>query len=371
MGAFEAQHAWFFLIFLFCVAIGLANLAHYLLFRFTRLKKSESGVRTAMRRHLSKPVRAISILVCVMIALPFVPKFSNHLRHFTEHALIMALVATLGWFAAGTVYVVEAAILRKYDLTAGDFQARKIHTRFGVVRRLAISFIAIITLAALLWTFNDPRIWQYGTGLLASAGLASLVLATAAKSTASNVLAGIQIAFTGMIRIDDVVVVKGELGRVEEITSAYVVLEIWDFRRMIVPLSYFIENPFFNWTRQGTEVIARAFLYMDYTIPVEEVRTEFQNIVMGSSYWDGKICELHVTELTDRTVELRCQVSAADRIKGFELCCVVRERIMAWIREHYPTAFPMTRFQMLPQAGEGPGDDANAGAAGKGIIRST
>jgi small-conductance mechanosensitive channel len=369
MSAFETRHAYFFIIFLFCAAIGLANLAHYLVFRFTRLKKSETGVRLAMRRHLSKPTRVISILVCAMAALPFVPLLSRRVQHLTEHAMVLALVASLGWFAAGCIYVFEAIVLRKYDLTAGDFQARKVQTQFQVVRRLAIAFIAVITIAALLWTFNDPRIWQYGTGLLASAGLASLVLATAAKSTASNVLAGIQIAFTGMIRIDDVVVVQGELGRVEEITSAYVVLEIWDFRRMIVPLSYFMDNPFFNWTRQGTQVVARAFLYMDYTIPVEEIRAEFQNVVMGSNYWDGRLCELHVTELSDRTVELRCQISAADRVKGFELCCVVRERMLAWIRQHYPAAFPTTRFRMLRDPATN--DQAARETAGKSIIPST
>ena len=213
MSAFETRHVCFFILFLFCAAIGLANLAHYLVFRFTRLKNVESGgVRIAMRRHLSRPARVISILVCVMIALPFVPMLSQEVRRLTEHAMVLALVASLGWFAAGSVYVFEAIVMRKYDLTAGDIEARKMHTQFQVVRRLAIAFIAVITIAALLWTFNDPRIWQYGTGLLASAGLASLVLATAAKSTASNVLAGIQIAFTGMIRIDDVVVVQGELG---------------------------------------------------------------------------------------------------------------------------------------------------------------
>lgn len=349
MRAFEAQHAWFFLVFSFCVAIGLANLAHYLLFRFTSLKKSESGVRTAMRRYLSKPVRTISILVCVMIVVPLLPKLSQQLRHFVEHALVMVLVVSLGWLAAGSVFVFEAIILRKHDLSVGNIEAREMHTRFGVVRRLVIALIVVITIAAVLWTFNNPRIWQYGTGLLASAGLASLLLATAAKSTASNMLAGIQIAFTGMIRIDDILVVQGELGRVEEISNSYVVLEVWDRRRMIVPLSYFMENPFFNWTRQGAEVVARAFLYMDYTVPVEEVRAQFQSIVQSSNYWDGSVCDLHVTELTDRTVEIRCQVSAADRIKGFELCCVVRERMLGWVRENYPMAFPMTRFQMLPQ----------------------
>ena len=367
MSAFESQHVWFFLIFLFCAAIGLANLIHYLVFRFTPLKKSESSVRLAMRKYLSKPVRVISILVCVMIAVPWVPKVSQQLRHLIEHALLMALVVSLGWALIGSVYVVEAIVLRKYDISAGDIEARKMHTRFGVVRRLIIALIVVIVIAAVLWTFNDPRIWQWGTGLIASAGLASLLLATAAKSTASNILAGIQIAFTGMIRIDDILIVQGELGRVEEITNSYVVLEVWDQRRMIVPLSHFMENPFFNWTREGTEVIARAFLYMDYTVPVEEVRDQFRDIVTASNYWDGRICDLHVTELTDRTVEIRCQISAADRIKGFELCCVVREKILAWIREHYPTAFPTTRFQMLPQSGAG----NESGREPAGFIRST
>lgn len=363
MTSFESRHAYFYFIFLFCVAIGLANLIHYLLFRFTRMKKSESGVRIAMRTYLSKPVRVISILVCVMIALPFLPVLVRSLRDLVEHGLVMALVVSLGWLVIGSVYVFEALVLRKYDISAGGIEARKMHTRFGVVRRLVIALIVVITIAAVLWTFNNPRIWQYGTGLLASAGLASLLLATAAKSTASNMLAGIQIAFTGIIRLDDVLVVQGELGRVEEILSSYVVLEVWDRRRMIVPLSYFTENTFFNWTRQSADIIARAFLYMDYTIPVEEVRAEFQSIVQASGYWDGSVCDLHVTELKDRTVEIRCQVSAADRTQGFELCCVVRERMLAWVRQNYPTAFPVTRFQMLPQE--------NSRGAEEAVIRST
>jgi small-conductance mechanosensitive channel len=363
MRSFESQHAYFFFIFLFCVTIGFANLVHYMLFRFTRMKKSESGVRVAMQRYLSKPVRAISILVCVMIALPFLPVLVPRLRHFVEHGLVMAVVVSLGWVMIGSVYVVEALVLRKYDLSAGDIEARKMHTRFGVVRRLAICLIAIVTIAAVLWTFNSPRIWQYGTGLIASAGLASLLLATAAKSTASNILAGIQIAFTGMIRIDDVLIVQGEPGRVEEITSSYVVIKVWDRRRMIVPLSYFMENPFFNWTRQSADVEARAFLYMDYSIPVDEVRAQFLSIVEASNYWDGGVCDMHVSALTDRTVEIRCQVSAPNRDMGFELCCVVREKMLAWIRQNYPLAFPVTRFQMLREEGSRGTED--------GIIRST
>lgn len=363
MSAFLTRHVWFYLIFLFCAAIGFANLAHYLVFRFTRLKKSESGARIAMRKYLSKPVRVISIIVCVMVAVPLIPRLPEEIEHLVEHALLMALVVALGWLVAGCIYIAEAIILGKYDISAGNIEAREMHTRFGVVRRLLIALIVVITIAALLWTFNSPRIWQWGTGLLASAGLASLLLATAAKSTASNMLAGIQIAFTGMIRIDDVLVVQGELGRVEEISSSYVVLDLWDRRRMIVPLSFFVENAFFNWTRQGTDVVARAFLYMDYMVPVEEIREQFRNIVEASNYWDGNVCDLHVSALTDRTVEIRCQVSAANRDMGFELCCVIRERMLGWIRANYPAAFPVTRFQML--------SEQSSGRTEEGLIRST
>ena len=363
----------FFLIFLFCAAIGIANLAHYLLFRFTGLKKFEaSGMRLAIRKHLSKPARAISILVCLMIAVPLVSVISPGWRQFIEHVLVMALEVSLGWFAVGCIYVFEAFVLRKYDLTASDnIQARKIHTQFQVIRRIAIGFVAVITVAALLWTFNDSRIWKYGTGLLASAGLASLLLATAAKSTASNMLAGIQIAFTGLIRIDDVVVVQGDLGRVEEITTSYVVLRIWDLRRLIIPLSYFIENPFFNWTRRGSDIMSTAFLYMDYTIPVEEVRAQVERITESSEYWDGKLCKVHVTNLTDRTVEIRCLISAANSGNSFELCCLIREKITAWIRDNYPTALPMTRFQVLPDVTKNANDEAARVPEGKGFIRST
>lgn len=372
MSAFESRHAWFFLIVLLCVVIIFASLIHYLLFRFTRLRDSGGrGVQLAIRRYLSRPARFIAILTCVLVALPFVPVLTHRLRHLIEHGTAMALVASLGWFVAGLVYVFEAVLLPKYDLTATDnARARKIHTQFQVIRRLIIVLIAIITLAGVLWTFNNPRIWQYGTGLLASAGVASLLLATAAKSTASNMLAGIQIAFTGMIRIDDVLIVEGELGRVLEIRASYIVLENWDLRRMIVPLSYFVENPFFNWTRDGADVVARAFLYMDYSIPVEEVRAQFRDIVQTSKFWDGKICDLHVTEFTDRAIELRCQVSATDRIQGFELCCLIRERILAWIRENYPESLPMTRFRMLQDHANNASDGARE-PEGKGFIRST
>ncbi len=181
-------------------------------------------------------------------------------------------------------------------------------------------------------------------GLLASAGIASLVLATAAKSTASNFLAGLQIALTEPIRIDDVVVVSGEWARVEEITSSYVVLKIWDLRRLIVPLSWFIENPFANWTRQSANILTTSFLYLDYEVPVKELRKQLEVIVKAAPQWDGTVVGLQVTNLTDRSMEIRCLMGSPDSSKAFDLQCLVREEMMDWVCEHYPTAFPTARF---------------------------
>src|SRR6202008_1971899 len=157
--------------------------------------------------------------------------------------------------------------------------------------------VVVITAGTLLWTFSDRRLWNWGSGLLASAGVASLILATALRSTASNFLAGLQIAFTEPIRIDDVVVVQGEWGRVEEITAAYVVIRIWDLRRLIVPLSWFIENAFANWTRESSNILTTSFLYLDYEVPVKELRANLERVVKSSPQWDGRAVALQVTNL--------------------------------------------------------------------------
>jgi small-conductance mechanosensitive channel len=262
----------------------------------------------------------------------------------------MAMVASLGWFAIGCIYVLQSIMLRRYDLNAeNNIQARRVHTQFQLFRRMLITFVVIIDIGAILWTFNDPRIWHYGSGLLASAGIASLVLATAAKSTAANFFAGLQIALTEPLRIDDVVVVQGEWGRVEEINSAYVVIRIWDLRRLVVPLNYFIENSFQNWTRESSDIMGTAFLYVDYSIPVEALRQQLEAIVHPSPLWNKNVCGLQVTNLTDRSMELRCLMSSRNSSENFDLRCLVREKMTEWIQQNYPDAFPTTRFASRPE----------------------
>jgi small-conductance mechanosensitive channel len=350
---FHFRHGWFFAIFIFCTAIVVANVVHYIVFRVLRRREAESKrLGWGLQQYLSHPSRAIFFLTCLLIVLPTIPGIPPRLEEVLRQLFIMGVVASLGWFAVGCIYVFQSATLRRYDLTAeNNVQARRVHTQFQLFRRMLITFVIIIDIGALLWTFNDPRIWHYGSGLLASAGVASLILAAAAKSTAANFLAGLQIAFTEPIRIDDVVVVQGEWGRVEEINSAYVVIKIWDLRRLIVPLSYFIENSFTNWTRESSDILGTAFLYVDYSIPVEELRQQLNTIVQASPLWDKRVCGLQVTNLTDRSMELRCLMSSRNSSESFDLRCLVREQMIAWIQREHPAAFPTTRFAALSETG--------------------
>jgi len=343
----QIHHTWFFAVFLLCGVIVLSNVAHFIIFHVLRRReeKSKDGRWGSIQRYLSHPARAIFFITCLLIFLPAVPQVPENLQAIIRQGLIMALVVALGWFAVGCVYVFQAAILRRYDLSAeNNVRARRIHTQFQLFRRIIIGFIVIVDIGALLWTFNDPRIWHYGSGLLASAGIASIIIATAAKSTVANLLAGLQIALTEPIRIDDVVVVQGEWGRVEEINSAYVIIRIWDLRRLIVPLSYFIENSIQNWTRQSADIMGTAFLYVDYSIPVEDLRQQLNTIVHPSPLWDKKVCGLQVTNLTEHSMEIRCLVSSRNSSENFDLRCLVREQMTAWIQQNHPTAFPITRI---------------------------
>jgi len=357
MTLFHFTHSWFLPVFLLCGAIVIANIAHYVVFHLLRKNQLHSdettGPQWAVREYLARPARAVFLITCIIAILPSIPALPGDWVSNIHQGFSMALVVSLGWLAIGAIYYLQTLVLRRYDITAEDnVRARRVHTQLQWVRRLVITFVVIVTIGALLWSFHDERLWHYGTGLLASAGLASLVLATAAKSTASNILAGLQIAVTEPIKLDDVVIVQGEWGRIEEITSAYVVVRIWDQRRLIVPLTYFIENAFQNWTRNSADILGTSFLYVDYSIPVAELRAQLDTVVKVSNLWDGRVCGLQVTNLSEHTMELRCLMSSKNASESFDLRCLVREEMTAYIQQHYPDAFPRTRFASLKDAGE-------------------
>ena len=344
------RHPWFFAIFLFCAVIVIANIAQYVIFRLLRKETENKIMGWGIQKYLSHPARAIFFITCLRIVLPAIPRIPDNISNVLRQVLAMGLVIALGWFGIGCVYAFQAATLRRYDLRAqNNLQARRIHTQFQFFRRMIIALIVVITIGALLWTFNDASIWRWGSGLLASAGVASVILATAARSTAANFFAGLQIAFTDPIHVDDVVVIQGEWGRIEEINSAYVVVKIWDLRRLIVPLSFFIENAFQNWTRDSSDIMGTAFLYVDYSIPVEALRQQLEVIVHPSPLWDGRTCVLQVTNLSERAMEVRCLTSSRDSSDSFDLRCLIREKMTEWIQQNYPGAFPLTRFTALSE----------------------
>jgi small-conductance mechanosensitive channel len=198
-----------------------------------------------------------------------------------------------------------------------------------------------------------PSIRQIGASLLASAGLAGLVIGLAARPVIANLLAGIQLALSGPMRLDDVVIIEGEWGRIEEITTTYIVVRIWDLRRLVVPLSYFIEKPFQNWTRSSSDLLGTVFLYTDYTVPVDEVRKELLRILDGAELWDRKVANLQVTDAKERTLELRALMSASDSGKAWDLRCQVREALVGFLQRNYPQSLPKVRAEVegLPRDG--------------------
>jgi small-conductance mechanosensitive channel len=343
-----SQQDWLYGLVLISAVVVFGHGIHYLVFRLLRRAQPESQRRgLGTRKYLAWPARGVLLFIGLRIILPLVPKVPPLLLDRAEQVVECLLVLFIGWMGIGGVYVFQAFTLRRFDTTVADnLRARRVHTQMQFFRRVLIAIVVLLDAGALLWSLHDPQLWKYGTGLLASAGLASLVLATAAKSTASNLIAGMQIALAEPIRIDDVVVVQGEWGRIEEINSTYVVIRIWDERRLVVPLSYFIEQPFENWTRRRGDLLGTAFLYVDYSVPLAPLRAELERIVKDSPLWDRRACSLQVTNLTDRTMELRCLVSSGGSSQCFDLRCLVREKMIEFLRDNFPHALPTLRMEM-------------------------
>ncbi len=338
-----------------CAALLIGLFLHQLFFWMLAKLRHRSVKDIPLRRiileRLRRPALAIILLTALGPVLPFVGFPDAYLGGLEKATGVLWLLA-LGWAMVSAVYTVEAVMMLRYDVSSADnLKARQVRTQLQLLRRMAIILLLVIDAGLILSLFRDSFIWHYGAGLLASAGLASLVLATAAKSTAENMLAGLQIALTEPIRLDDVVIVEGEWGKIEDITTTYVVVAIWDYRRLIVPLTYFIEKPFQNWTRQTADLMGTSFLYVDYSVPVPALREELTRLLEGCSQWDKKIVACQVTNLSEHTMEVRCLMSARNAPDLFDLRCIIREGMIEFIRANFPTAFPQTRFSGVSTMG--------------------
>lgn len=316
-------------------------------------------------KHARRPVSLLLPLFFLNLVAPTLKLPGGGLKLLTQ-ATSLLLILAIGYAFVSAVHFFRDLFLGRYDVTVADnLTARKVHTQIKVLEKVALTIIAILTAAFMLMTF--PGVRQVGVSLLASAGIAGIVIGLAAQKSIGNLLAGIQIAVTQPIRIDDALLVEGEFGIVEEITLTYVVVRIWDLRRLVLPISYFIEKPFQNWTRTGANLLGTVMVYTDYRVPVEELKREADRITRSSELWDGKVSHFQVLELKPDCVEMRVLVSANSAPRAFDLRVYVRENLLKFIAEKYPDSLPRSRTEVV---GEAPADGQGArraAAAGAGI----
>jgi small-conductance mechanosensitive channel len=327
-------------------AIVAARIAHKILFSAGKrlAKRSGSVMDKSLVQHGSRPAKLILPLLALFLALP-ATSLPPELMEVVRHIIALGVIAAIAWLLIILIDVFEDVASDKYKIGVQDnLRARKIQTQIHVLRRTATVVACIVAFSVMLMTF--PSIRQFGVSLFASAGIAGIIVGMAARPTLSNLLAGLQIALTEPIRLEDVVIVEGEWGWIEEITTTYVVVRIWDLRRLVVPISYFIEHPFQNWTRVTADLLGTVFLYTDYTVPVEEIRQELHRILKATDLWDGKVWGVQVTDATAHTMEVRALMSACDSSKAWDLRCLVREQMIAFLQEKYPQSLPRTRVEM-------------------------
>jgi len=332
---------------LILVSIGLAFLLKLLFYRLTDYYRKVEGFSflKSVIIHLSKPLNFFLPLI-------FLNVFSDFFRlndlglKFLNKTIEIGLIISFAYVLINLIKVIQDFIISTYDLRKeNNLKERKIRTQLQFLRKFLVAFILVLTVSAILFSFDGMR--KIGTGLLTSVGVGGIIIGIAAQKSLSNLLAGFQIAFTQPIRIDDVLIVEGEWGKVEEITLTYVVLQIWDERRLILPINYFIEKPFQNWTRTSADLLGTVFLYTDYTLPLDKLREEYDRLIENHPLWDRKVKIIQVTDSKQHVMEVRVLMSAVNSSNAFDLRCDMREGLITFIQKNYPQALPKTRAEVV------------------------
>jgi small-conductance mechanosensitive channel len=284
-------------------------------------------------------------LVVVILGARQLSQVAQGQRLQRRNASSLLLIGVVAFILFQIVDAAASFVLCQHRLDVSDnLQARSIYTQVVVLKKVAVTIIGIFTLASMLMVFESVR--QFGASILASAGIAGIVIGFAAQRSIATLLAGFQIALTQPIRLDDVVIVENEWGRIEDITLTYVVVRVWDLRRLVVPITYFIEQPFQNWTRSSADILGTVFLYVDYGVPLDALRAELTRLLKASRYWDGKVDVLQVTDAKEHTLEIRALASAADASLAWDLRCEIREKLVAFIQRMYPESLPRFRASL-------------------------
>jgi len=330
------------------VAFGLGFLFHRILIgiigRFVRNKPwTQKGLQ-----YMRKPSRFLFPLLGVNLVAPSLD-IPARLLGIIQHAIVILFVIIFTYLFVGLIRLLRDYLLSRHDISAVDnLKARKVSTQVHMLEKLLLAILAFASISFILMTFDSIR--QIGISLLASAGIAGIIIGFAAQKSLGTLLAGIQVAVTQPIRLDDVVIVEGEWGRIEEISLTYVVVRIWDLRRLVLPITYFIEKPFQNWTRSSSDILGSVVIHTDYTVPVDALRRELERIVKPHPLWDGQVCGTHVINCNAHTLETRFLVSTRSSGDGWELRCHVREKMVEFLQKNYPESLPKVRAEVGPPA---------------------
>jgi len=306
-------------------------------------KPSSKGGEKAIQR-LSQSLRWGLFFVLFPMLEPYIsPEDWAFVSGFKVFQILFYI--NFAWILIALVGLMKFYFLEYNSIAKADnLKERRMYTQVSFVEKIIVVVIVIVAFAAIMMSFEAAK--KAGQGLLASAGVAGIIIGLAAQKSIANLLAGFQIAFTQPIRIDDVVVLEGEWGKIEEINLTYVVVCIWDQRRLVLPINYFLEKPFQNWTRTTADIWGTVFLYVDHTVPISDLKNKLKEILEATDLWDGKVQVLQVTDVKPTTIELRCLMSAKDSPSAFDLRCLVREQMVIYIQEKFPYALPKTRVLM-------------------------
>ena len=330
---------WLAALVMVVAALAVAVIIHALIQKLIlRLWVSRHPVVSTLIRRTRGVTRYGLILFLLSIVIPLLP-LDRVATDFANKVFIAALILLIGWIVLLAANLSADHYIGRFQIgAADDFLARKAVTQVEVLKRILDGLIIVVAVGFALMTFDSVR--QLGLSLFASAGVVGIIAGVALRSVLANFFAGLQIALTQPIRLHDVVTIEGEFGHVEELSSSYVVVRLWDLRRLVVPLSYFIEKPFQNWTRSSSRILGTVFIHMDYTVPIETIRKKAREIVEASGLWDKQVFNVQVTDMKETALEIRVLVSAADSAKCWDLRCEVREKLIDFIKSEYPNALP-------------------------------
>ena len=334
------------LLFGIAVIVGLAVklVLAFVSRKYHPVQDGSFSLISSILKRLGEPINYFLPLLAFNLLAPLL-KVRPEYRSPIDHTVEIFFDISVAFFLIAMVKVVEDYVYHKYDITKpGNLKERKIRTQLQFVRKLVVTIIILITTCIILLSFDSLR--RVGASLLTGVGVGGIIIGFAAQRSLASFLAGFQIAFTQPIRIDDVLVVEGEWGRVEEITLTYVVLNIWDKRRLILPITYFIEKPFQNWTRTNSDLLGTVMFYLDYRAPVDAMRVELDRLLQDEPLWDKRVKVVQVTDLREKVMEVRVLVSARNSGEAFDLRCILREKLIRFLQQNYPESLPFNRVTL-------------------------